>query len=221
MPQGSQITILSHGFNKSHDNMFYLCNGLNNHGINNIAVNLPLTYKSLEDCLASFDSQVCDIVKEYDTVNFVGHSMGGLIIRAYIKKIGLENAGRCVFIATPHRGSRLAKISGYIPFYNDIYKPLKSLQPSAENKYLLNNTIEIGLIAGNKNDTVFGKMFLPAESDGRVEIFSALSDDAKDTIILPYGHREIHHREETLIQVKNFLSHGAFHNVHAGELKNF
>ncbi|MCL2191018.1 MAG: hypothetical protein FWB79_03405 [Treponema sp.] len=116
--------------------------------------------------------------------------MGGLIVRAYINKLGLKNVERCVFIATPHRGSCLAKISRYVSFYNKIFKPLKSLRPSAENKYLLKSSIEIGLIAESGNNTVLGKMFLPAESNGRVELFSALSNDAKDTIILLMGTRK-------------------------------
>ncbi|MCL2193539.1 MAG: alpha/beta fold hydrolase [Treponema sp.] len=210
MALDNQITILSHGFNKSHDDMSYLSDGLNKHGVNNFAVNLPITFKSLDDCLGPLDLQICDIIKKYEAINFVGHSMGGLIIRAYINKFEPANVGRCVFIATPHHGSHLAKVSGHIPFYNDIFKPLKSLQPSAENKYLLKSNIEIGLIAGSRNNTIFGKIFLSAESDGRVEISSALSGDAKDAIVLPYGHKEIHHKEETLMQVRNFLWHGTF-----------
>jgi len=207
----NQITILSHGFNKSFEDMSYLSDGLSHHGVNNIIVNLPITFKSLNDCLNSLHVQIYDIVKK-NNINFIGHSMGGLIIRSYINKWKLENVNRCIFIATPHLGSKLAKISGCIPFYEDIFKPIKDLKPSVENKYLLiNKNIEIGLIVGSKNSTFLGNIFLSAESDGRVEIKSALSSDAKDAIILPYGHKEIHHKEETLNQVKSFLINGMFH----------
>lgn len=209
----NQITILSHGFNKTREDMLFLSEGLKAHGIKNIVVNLPTTFKTLNECLDSFHIQIYDIVKEYRTINFVGHSMGGLIIRSYINKHQLDNVYRCIFIATPHLGSELAAISALIPFYRKIFKPINNLQPSKENKYLLNNkNIEIGIIIGSKNNTVFGNIFLSKKSDGRVEPFSAISDDAKETIILPYGHKEIHHKEKTLEMVMNFILNGIFLN---------
>jgi hypothetical protein len=210
---GERITILSHGFNKSLTDMIFLSDGLKKHGINNIVVNLPATFRSLDDCVNSLNLQIYDIVKKYKIVNFVGHSMGGLVIRAYINKLKLRNVDKCVFIATPHKGSKLAKILGYIPFYKNIFVSLNDLQPSEGNVYLLRDkSIEIGLIIGNNNNTIVGKIFLSKKSDGRVEIFSALSKDARDIIILPYGHKEIHHKEETLNLVVDFLLTGVFKN---------
>jgi uncharacterized alpha/beta hydrolase family protein len=217
MDLDEKIAILSHGFNKSLNDMLFLSTGLKKHGINNIVVNLPTTFCSVDDCIKSLNLQIYDIVKKYKIVNFVGHSIGGLIIRAYINKLKPENVGKCIFIATPHQGSKLAKISGYIPFYKNIFKPIKDLQPSENNNYLLENkNIAVGLIIGNNNNTILGKYFLSEESDGRVEIFSALSKDAKDIIILPYGHKEIHHKEITLKLVIDFLLNGVFRNNNNG-----
>jgi len=86
--------------------------------------------------------------------------------------------------------------------------------PYENNIFLLKDrNIKIGLIIGERNNLMFGKIFLPEQSDGRVEINSALSDDASDTIFLPYGHREIHHKELTLILIKNFLKYGSFEQL--------
>jgi len=211
MGTGKRIAVLCHGFNKSRSDMGFLSDGLKARGIDNFAVNLPLTFRSFGDCVDSFHSQIRGAAKKFRTIDFVGHSMGGLIIRHYINNFDAQNASRCVFIATPHRGSRLAKISGLIPFYKNIVKPISALQPCAENKYLLENkNVEIGLIVGCKNNTMLGRLFLPKESDGRVEAFSASSADAKDIRALPYGHKEIHRKEETLILTAKFLESGAF-----------
>lgn len=53
-----------------------------------------------------------------------------------------------------------------------------------------------------------GKLFPRRQSDGRVE--SALSEDAKETVVLPYNHEEIHHAPETLELVKRFTASGSF-----------
>ena len=206
-----ELTILCHGFNKSAEDMFFLRDGLNNRGIKNIVANIPSTLSSLEDCINSFHLQVYDYINMSAKINFIGHSMGGLVIRSYINMHNLENVSKCIFISTPHLGSKLAKIAGKIPLYKNIVKPIVELQPKEENIYLLKNkNIKIGLIIGEKNDSVLGRIFLSKNADGRVEKESALSDDANDVVYLPFGHKEIHHKELTLDLITKYLSYGSF-----------
>ena len=44
-----------------------------------------------------------------DRVMLVGHSMGGLVCRAYLRRYGEARVARLVTLATPHRGSVLAR----------------------------------------------------------------------------------------------------------------
>lgn len=173
-------------------------------------------------------------------MNFVAHSMGGLIVRAYMDFFKVDNVVNCVFIATPHGGSPLAKIASLIPFYSDIFKPIKEFKTpmnadlrhpaniNANNQTmvsfsgdLVNEVLEqapcprgkgfkLGVIAGSKNKSVLGTLFLTETSDGRVEVDAVRCSDADDFIVLPFSHKEIHHEEETLRLVKNFLLSGGF-----------
>lgn len=207
----NEITILVHGFNKNKDDMAYLTNGLNKSGFKTFSVNLPTTFGSLEECKQSLYLQVNDFIKNYKIINYVAHSMGGLIVRNYIKSINQNNIGKCIFIATPHNGTKLAEIANYIPFYARIFKPIKSLLPNLHLfHHDLNVNFKIGLIAGDKNTGLLGKLFLPDKSDGRVEVSSIKTQDADEMIILPFGHKEIHQQHETLIFVRQFLTTGSF-----------
>ncbi len=47
----------------------------------------------------------------------VGHSMGGLVIRAYMAKYGAEKVERVFTIGTPHHGSRLSVL---MPFWENL-----------------------------------------------------------------------------------------------------
>lgn len=206
-----EITILVHGFNKSSGDMNFLRNGLTNYGIKCLNVKLPATFSSIDDCVKSLNLQICNQINQYEKVNFIGHSIGGLIIRSYINKYNIENVSKCVFISTPNHGSKLAEIAGKIPLYKIIFKPIAEMQPNEKNIYLLKNKdIKIGLIIGEKNNLMLGKIYLSKQSDGRIEIQSALSEDANDKIILPYGHKKIHHNELTLQLVMNYLKNGSF-----------
>jgi triacylglycerol esterase/lipase EstA (alpha/beta hydrolase family) len=40
----------------------------------------------------------------------VGHSMGGLVSRAYLRRNGKARVAKLVTLGTPHRGSQLAKL---------------------------------------------------------------------------------------------------------------
>lgn len=124
---------------------------------------------------------------KYKTVNYVAHSMGGLIIRAFINNAKYNNVGKCVFIATPHEGSRLADIANTIPFYSKIFRPIESLLSNAHfPPASLDKKIKVGLIARHKNTSLLGKLFLSNESDGRVEISSVKFKDTEEFVELSH-----------------------------------
>jgi predicted alpha/beta hydrolase family esterase len=207
----NEIIILVHGFFKNKKDMAYLEKGLRKSSFNILSVNLPTTFGSIEDCVKSLHIQVNDIVNEYNDVSYVAHSMGGLIVRDYIKYINQNNVRKCIFIATPHSGSKLARIAKFIPFYTKIFKPIQSILPDSSFSYhKLNKNVKVGLIAGNRNKGILGKLFLSEKSDGRVDVCSVKAGDANEMIVLPFGHKEIHKKEETLMYVKRFLLSGTF-----------
>ena len=70
--------------------------------------------------------------------------------------------------------------------------------------------MELGVVAGNVTKGPFGRVFLKPPNDGHVTVESAISLDAKDSIVLPYSHKKIHHAEETLEQIIFFIENGHF-----------
>jgi len=95
------------------------------------------------------------------------------------KQFTQHNVGKCVFIATPHEGTRLADIVNRIPFHSKIFRPIEFLLSGSNLSSLsLDKNIKIGLIVGNKNINLLGRLFLLNKSDGWVEISSEKSKDA-------------------------------------------
>lgn len=205
------VVILVHGFCRSHLDMSFLDEGLQAGDLEVVSVRLPTLFSSLSQCCDELATQIDSIVKNADSVHYVAHSMGGLIVRAYIDRIQQKNVGRCVFIATPHQGSKLAAIANSIPFYSRIFKPIKDLLPSLSYAdFGEEKTFKIGIIAGECNKGLLGKGLMSTQSDGRVEIVSAQATDMDDFIVLPYGHHEIHHMPQTLRLIQRYLSMGRF-----------
>jgi triacylglycerol lipase len=72
---------------------------------------------SLEPVLADIDSYAAGVEKRIDEVLaetgatqviLIGHSMGGLVSRAYLRRYGGGKVARMISLGSPHRGSRLA-----------------------------------------------------------------------------------------------------------------
>lgn len=205
------VIVLVHGFCRSHLDMRFLEAGLKNAHFHVVSVRLPTLFASLSQCCDALATQIDSIVKNAGSVHYVAHSMGGLIVRAYIQRTQQQNVGRCIFIATPHQGSKLAAIANRVPFYASVFKPIKDLLPSLSYPdFGAQKSFQIGVIAGESNTGLLGKLFMSSRSDGRVEVASARATDTDDFIILPYGHHEIHHMPQTLRLIQRYLSMGRF-----------
>jgi len=206
-----ECTVLLHGFGNIGKNMEYLAKGIMGENMDTITPTLPTTMCSVNTCAVLLNDKICDEIGKYEKTHFVGHSMGGLIIRKYLREYIPQNIGKCVFIATPHLGSELADFAGNIPFVTDLLKSVKDLMKSENNKYILDNHIEIGLIIGKKTDGL-GQIVFNNVNDGLVEIESALSSDAREVVMVDYNHHEICHRVQTANLVKSFIKNGTFND---------
>ena len=203
-----RLIVLVHGFDKNHRDMRFLETSFKNAGFEVVNPKLPTRFSSLEDCVKALNSKVGDLLKNYDEANFVAHSMGGLIVRRFISKYPQKNIGNSVFISTPHHGSRQPEVLSKIPFTSLIWKPLKDLR--TDLKYEPLTGVKLGVIAGNRNSLFWGRVILSKESDGRVEVESAKSDDMAEFIVLSYNHKKIHFQKETFDKVLNFIKSGRF-----------
>ncbi|HZU34621.1 MAG TPA: alpha/beta fold hydrolase [Gemmataceae bacterium] len=209
------IVVLVHGFFRGPRDMHRLARHLSAAGYEIVAPRLPTTFGTLADCSERLAVAVDALPREPGrTLHFVSHSMGGLVIRHYLAQHVVPGLGRCVFIAPPNAGSALA----------DLWRRWRLLSPVRIVRGLDclctdapaipvpagGAAPEIGIIAGNRNNLLFGKLCLPAESDGRVTVAAARCEGLTDFLTVPLGHRQIHHDADIARQVEHFLRTGRF-----------
>lgn len=207
--------ILLHGFNKNKSDMEVLKSNLLLHNLECILIDLPLTFKKIEYSASIFEGIFENIIRDIndeEKISLVGHSSGGLVIRKFLSDTKhLKRVHKCILIATPNHGSKLADFACKVSkTYVKIFKTLGSLQTENINNLQLQKTvIDIGAIAGNYNNLLLGKL-LQNENDGRVEVHSVFYDELKDFIVVPYGHKEIHYKFETANLINNFIKYSEF-----------
>ncbi|MFC1538880.1 alpha/beta fold hydrolase [Candidatus Latescibacterota bacterium] len=208
----NEAVILIHGFGRTTHDMSSLAEFFQSSGYHTECPTLPTTFYSVEECTALFEQEFPAIAEKYDKLHFVGHSMGGLIIRLFLSRNPVPKLGRCVLIATPNQGTALADIvAKYFRFSFLVFKPLEDFQPGgiAIPSPLHIPGPEIGVIAGSESNLFLGK-FLDGENDGRVPVDAVPFTGMKDFIVIPYGHRDIHHTRETALLVRAFIQNGSF-----------
>ncbi len=141
-------------------------------------------------------------------VDFIGHSMGGLVIREYAHHHPERFTGSVVTLGTPHQGSSCAAWANqHIP------RVLGKSFQAALNGHVAQwqNICPLGSIAGNKKYEL-GTLVLPRNvvHDGLVLETETQLDNATDHITLSVHHNGMRHDTNTMIQSLYFLQNTRF-----------
>ncbi|MCL1940735.1 MAG: alpha/beta hydrolase [Synergistaceae bacterium] len=207
-----KTVVLVHGFFRSGFNMRFLAKKLKQHGYHVISPTLPSAFKSVHEC-SELLAQILmkENIPEGYTVHFVGHSMGGLVIRDCLSRRVVEGLGRIVLMGTPNGGSPFANLLLELPFSDQILEALPDLaEPGPDIGPPLNDPApEIGIVIGTKPDFV-RELLLPGVHDGLVTAESVRRINASGELTVPCAHERIHWREDTAKAVASFLETGKF-----------
>lgn len=145
------------------------------------------------------------------TVHLVGHSLGGLVIRALFQQHPQQRPGRIVTLGSPHRGSQPANVLARSAFGRRITgRSIAQLVAGTPEQWPLPPR-DFGVIAGSMS-LGLGKLFarLPKPNDGVVTLSETLLPGATDHIILHVSHTALVVSRRVADQVCHFLKNGRF-----------
>jgi len=104
--------LLIHGYGCSRAAWWWHRRRLEDAGWSVATVNLEPIYTSIDNYVDTVAQRVEQVLAATGTsqVILVGHSMGGLVARAYLRRHGPAKVLRLVTLGTPHAGSELARV---------------------------------------------------------------------------------------------------------------
>jgi len=172
----------------------------------------PIEY--LAEYVGSMIHQRC--TEEKRRIHFVTHSLGGIVLRYYLKGNQLNNLGRVVMLSSPNQGSELVDILGENILFKAAAGP-SGQQLGTESSSVPNalGTVdfEVGIIAGNKSLNPIFSRLIPGKDDGRVSVKRSKVEGMADFLIVPQAHPFIMNSSEVIKQAVYFLEHGRFFSV--------
>lgn len=180
----------------------------------------PSTRKSISDLARDHLWPVAQrIARDGNKLHFIGHSLGGIIIRAMAAECGFQPTGRVVMLGTPNHGSPLADALKSWTLYRRYFGPAgQELVTGRGGKpeNLPPPSFELGVIAGTNHWLHFPTgFFMPRPNDGIVPLESTRLDGMKDHISYNIDHSLMVMDTRVMRQVRHFLECGRFNRKEA------
>jgi pimeloyl-ACP methyl ester carboxylesterase len=209
-----ESVVLLHGLGRSRRAMLALQAALRSSGYTVWNRGYPSTRAPVEQLAPVVGAAVAECRKSApQRIHFVTHSMGGILLRAYLQDHEVAEAGRVVMLGPPNHGSEI------VDAYRDRWwfrwwngpagQQLGTARDSLPNR-LAPLKLEVGVIAGKRSgDPWFGGLFR-GEHDGKVSVASASLPEMKALLVVDAGHTFMMNSPEVIRQVKAFLKDGVF-----------
>ena len=155
--------------------------------------------------------------ENYDTVSFVTHSMGALVVRSLYEHIDSLSSFpfiyRIVMIAPPNNGSPVADFFAQFSFIKFIVGPnvnnLTSNPVTGASKYPI-PTCEVGIIAGSYGKKKGFNIFIKDDNDGVVIPEQTKLGIEKDIVFVKSWHIGLLFDKKVIKYVITFLQNGKF-----------
>ena len=205
--------VLIHGLARSSRSMNRMGRALEKDGYHVINVDYPSTSADIETLTAAVFEQLAPRISQSDTVHFITHSMGGILLRQYLENHEIANLGRVVMLAPPSRGSEIPDKLGGIFLYQWINGPAgNQLGTGSDSLPLrLNEPVfELGIIAGDRSINPILSLLIPGPDDGKVAVARVRPGSYTDYMQLHVTHACMMWNRKVINQTLQFLKNGKF-----------
>lgn len=232
-----RLVVLQHGLWRSRWALWKLERSLRAEGYEVLNTSYSSTWYTIEEHAATLHDHLEEYLANEATIRarsggedlasskqpelwFVGHSLGGLVIHAYLRRPDARIATGCVFLGTPQRGAVMAATTkgNFWVRLLLLNNAACQLDPAdSVHQEPLTNLGDVGTIIGGRGDLEGYSTSIPGDDDGRVGVLEAHLEGETDSVFLPIGHTALTTSNEAILSVLRFLKHRRFGPIDAND----
>jgi len=214
-PGDAEVVVLLHGLARSSSSMSRLARSLESAGYRVCNLSYPSRKYSIEKLTTEFVAKsirACTAGTALP-VNFVTHSLGGIVVRQLAASAPDIDIGRVVMLSPPNHGSEVVDKLGGLFLFRLINGPAGQelgTDSLSVPRSLGEPRFDLGVITGNRSVNPFLSLLIPGKDDGKVSLESAKLVAMKDFLVISSSHPFIMKNSEAIAQTLYFLRNGAF-----------
>ncbi len=211
-----ELVILLHGMMRTKRSMNSIEKELRTSGYYILNITYPSNRLSIESIVEYIHKEIMQNLKEVSKIHFVGYSLGGLVIRAYLQKYKPKNLGRVVMVGTPNKGSESADKFKNLWLYKKLIGPAGQQLVTDQDtfKHIFGKVFyPLGIIAGSVAIDPINYMIIPKPNDGKVSVESTKLKGMADHIVIKTNHTFMARNSKVIKQILHFLKKGKFNHT--------
>lgn len=211
----TEFVVLLHGLAHSKRTMAKLGHSLSEAGYGVLNLGYPSRVLTIEEISERYVPKAIDICRQNNAkkIHFVTHSMGGIIVRYYLKHHYVPELGRVVMLSPPNKGSEVVdklKNNFLFKWLNGPAGQQLGTDSNSLPKQIGNVNFDLGVITGDRSINLLLSIIIPGPDDGKVSIENARIEGMKDFIIIHSAHPFIMKNKRAIMQTIAFIKNGKF-----------
>lgn len=213
-PMSGKAVVLIHGIIRSSRSFDRMRKRLVEEGYQVFGFNYPSTRVPITDA-ARYLERALQSLEGIEEIDFVVHSMGGLVVRCYLMNCKKPDPRihRMVMLGVPNQGAGIAdRVRGW-PFYKVIYGPAGQ-QLVTDSEGLISKLpvpqFEFGILAGARGNPKGYNPLIPGDDDGTVELEHTKLPGAADFVTVAALHSFLMTHKAAIQYTVDFLKSGQF-----------
>ncbi|NNE70491.1 MAG: alpha/beta hydrolase [Rhodothermales bacterium] len=212
---GQRTVVLLHGLIRSKGSMKRMERALEKEGYRVCNIGYPSTRYDIQELASDhvYPAVIACVGDGESKIDFVTHSLGGILVRQLADELLSERMGRVVMLSPPNGGSEVVDRIGDWWLFKALNGPagteLGTESTSVPNQ-LGPPSFEVGIITGKRTINLINSIMIEGQDDGKVSVENARLEGMSDFLVLPVSHPFIMKNRRAIEATHRFLDTGHF-----------